>query len=103
MISYSPNQKGVEDKETANLKTHEEYFDLLAQSAGKLALLDKLLPKLKARGHKVLIFSQMVRVLDLMETYLRARGHIYERLDGGIRGNERQAAIDRFSKPGSNR
>lgn len=94
--------QGVEEKETAKLEA-AAYYNLFIQSAGKLALLDKLLPKLKARGSKVLIFSQMVRVLDLLESYLRFRGHLYERLDGNVRGNDRQASIDRFSKPGSNR
>lgn len=78
-----------------------------------MVLLDKLLPKLKASGHKVLIFSQMVRVLDLLELYLKNRvdllvyvdgnshkGYFYERLDGQVRRNERQASIDRFCKPG---
>ena len=45
----------------------------------------------------------MVRVLDLLETYMHFRTYPYERIDGGVRGNERQAAIDRFSKPGGNR
>jgi chromodomain-helicase-DNA-binding protein 7 len=62
-------------------------------------LIDKLLPKLHADGHKVLIFSQMVRVLDLLEEYLNIKCYPFERIDGNIRGNERQAAIDRFSKP----
>jgi chromodomain-helicase-DNA-binding protein 7 len=42
----------------------------LVQSSGKLVLVDKLLPKLKQDGHKVLIFSQMVKVLDLIEEFL---------------------------------
>lgn len=42
----------------------------MIQSAGKLVLIDKLLPKMKAGGHKVLIFSQMVRCLDILEDYL---------------------------------
>ena len=41
----------------------------------------------------------MVRVLDLLEEYLNIKGYPFERIDGNIRGNERQAAIDRFSKP----
>lgn len=45
----------------------------------------------------------MVRVLDLLETYLRFRQILFERLDGGIRGDLRQAAIDRFCRPDSNR
>ena len=42
----------------------------MVQASGKLVLTDKLLPKLKADGHKVLIFSQMIRVLDIIEDYL---------------------------------
>lgn len=42
----------------------------MIQAAGKLVLIDKLLPKLKAGGHRVLIFSQMVRCLDILEDYL---------------------------------
>ncbi len=94
--------KGVEEKETGG-KLKEQYFEALINSAGKLVLLDKLLPKLRADGHKVLIFSQMIKVLDLLETYLRFKSYTYERLDGGVRGNERQASIDRFCKPGSDR
>ena len=61
-------------------------IDKLVSASGKLQLLDKLLPKLKANGSKVLIFSQMTRVLDVLEDYNRARGHRYERLDGGVTG-----------------
>ncbi len=46
------------------------HLQALVRSAGKLVLLDKLLPRLKAGGHKVLIFSQMVRCLDILEDYL---------------------------------
>lgn len=42
----------------------------MIQAAGKLVLIDKLLPKLKAGGHRVLVFSQMVRCLDILEDYL---------------------------------
>jgi len=66
------------------------------QSSGKMVLLDKLLPKLRTEGHKVLIFSQMVKMLDLLSEYCDLRGFNHERLDGRVRGNERQKAIDRF-------
>ena len=49
---------------------------------------------------KVLIFSQMVRCLDILEDYLRLKGYFYERIDGQVTGIQRQGAIDRFSKPG---
>lgn len=94
---------GVEDKETSTAKTNEEYLNKLIQASGKLVLVDKLLPKLQAGGHKVLIFSQMKMVLDLLEVYMKIREYVYERIDGSIRGNDRQAAIDRFTKPNSDR
>ncbi|KAJ8260376.1 hypothetical protein GJAV_G00181410 [Gymnothorax javanicus] len=75
----------------------------MIQAAGKLVLIDKLLPKLIAGGHKVLIFSQMVRCLDILEDYLIQRRYTYERIDGRVRGNLRQAAIDRFCKTDSDR
>uniref|UniRef100_A0A667YNM6 Chromodomain helicase DNA binding protein 7 n=1 Tax=Myripristis murdjan TaxID=586833 RepID=A0A667YNM6_9TELE len=75
----------------------------MIQAAGKLVLIDKLLPKLKAGGHRVLVFSQMVRCLDILEDYLIQRRYPYERIDGRVRGNLRQAAIDRFSRPDSDR
>lgn len=56
----------------------------------------KLLPKLHANGHKVLIFSQMVRVLDLLEELLKLRKYKYERLDGSTSSSSRAAAVDRF-------
>jgi SNF2 family DNA or RNA helicase len=63
-----------------------------------VVLLDKLLPKLRQEGHKILIFSQMVRMLDLISEYCELREFRYERLDGRIRGSERQKAIDRFER-----
>ncbi|RHY34335.1 hypothetical protein DYB32_001021 [Aphanomyces invadans] len=90
---------GVEEAICEGATTDADRFDMLVKCCGKMVLLDKLLPKLKEGGHKVLIFSQMVRVLDLLEDYIRGMGYLYERLDGNIRGNERQAAVDRFVKP----
>lgn len=81
----------------------DSYHKNLVLSAGKMVLLDKLLPKLKANGHRVLIFSQMVRCLDILEDYLIYKKYPFERIDGRIRGNLRQAAIDRYSKPDSDR
>ncbi|XP_072897973.1 chromodomain-helicase-DNA-binding protein 7 isoform X2 [Hemitrygon akajei] len=92
-----------EFKETHNPDAPDFQLQAMIQAAGKLVLIDKLLPKLKAGGHKVLIFSQMVRCLDILEDYLIQRRHLYERIDGRVRGNLRQAAIDRFSKPDSDR
>ncbi|XP_062993876.1 chromodomain-helicase-DNA-binding protein 8 isoform X2 [Elgaria multicarinata webbii] len=82
---------------------HDFPLQAMVRSSGKLVLIDKLLPKLKAGGHKVLVFSQMVRCLDILEDYLIQKRYLYERIDGRVRGNLRQAAIDRFSKPDSDR
>ncbi|KAM3959073.1 uncharacterized protein ACR2FA_006914 isoform 2-T2 [Aphomia sociella] len=91
------------DYKQANGEDKEAYYKALIQSSGKMVLVDKLLPKLKAGGHRVLIFSQMVRCLDILEDYLLYRKYPFERIDGRIRGNLRQEAIDRFSKTDSDR
>jgi chromodomain-helicase-DNA-binding protein 4 len=56
---------------------------------------------LKEQGHRVLIFSQMTKMLDILEDFLEGLGYKYERIDGGITGNLRQEAIDRFNAPGA--
>ena len=63
-----------------------------------MVILMKLLPKLQSGGHKVLIFSQMVKVLDLLEELLRLNQYSYERLDGSTGASQRQAAVERFNK-----
>uniref|UniRef100_A0A8C9TR18 Chromodomain helicase DNA binding protein 5 n=1 Tax=Scleropages formosus TaxID=113540 RepID=A0A8C9TR18_SCLFO len=75
--------------------------NLLVKSSGKLTLLQKMLKKLKNEGHRVLIFSQMTKMLDLLEDFLEYEGYKYERIDGGITGGLRQEAIDRFNAPGA--
>ncbi|KAG4948671.1 hypothetical protein JHK84_042120 [Glycine max] len=75
--------------------------DHLIENAGKMVLLDKLLPKLKERDSRVLIFSQMTRLLDILEDYLMFRGYQYCRIDGNTGGDDRDASIDAFNKPGS--
>merc|ERR1719486_912341 len=69
----------------------------LIRSCGRLVLLDKL----QREGHRVLIFSQMSHLLDVLEDYLLYRQHLYERLDGSVTGIERQESIDRFQKDDS--
>uniref|UniRef100_A0A8C2Q452 Chromodomain helicase DNA binding protein 6 n=1 Tax=Cyprinus carpio TaxID=7962 RepID=A0A8C2Q452_CYPCA len=90
-------------KKTYSSDAADFQLQAMIQAAGKLVLIDKLLPKLLAGGHKVLVFSQMVRCLDILEDYLIQRRYTYERIDGRVRGNLRQAAIDRFSKVDSDR
>ncbi|KAG9137120.1 hypothetical protein Leryth_011939 [Lithospermum erythrorhizon] len=75
--------------------------DHLVENAGKMVLLDKLLPKLKERDSRVLIFTQMTRLLDILEDYLMYRGYLYCRIDGNTGGEDRDASIEAFNKPGS--
>ncbi|KAJ3333445.1 choline dehydrogenase 7 [Blyttiomyces sp. JEL0837] len=81
--------------------TAEKQYSALIQASGKMVLIDKLLRKLRQGGHKVLIFSQMTKCLDLIQDYLRGQSWGFERIDGSVRGDLRQASIDRFSAPGS--
>lgn len=71
------------------------------ERSGKLQLLDGLLPALLNAGHRVLLFSQMVRMLDVMATWLAERGLAFLRLDGGTSSDERRRAIDAFNDPAS--
>ncbi|GFO42503.1 chromodomain-helicase-DNA-binding protein 3, partial [Plakobranchus ocellatus] len=69
----------------------------LIKACGKLELLSKMLKELFGTEHRVLIFSQMTKMLDLLEDFLEAENYKYERIDGGITGSMRQDAIDRFN------
>uniref|UniRef100_A0A8C7M831 Chromodomain helicase DNA binding protein 3 n=1 Tax=Oncorhynchus kisutch TaxID=8019 RepID=A0A8C7M831_ONCKI len=73
----------------------------LTKASGKLTLLQKMMRKLKDQGHRVLVFSQMTKMLDLLEDFLDFEGYKYERIDGGVTGALRQEAIDRFNAPGA--
>ncbi|XP_051992516.1 chromodomain-helicase-DNA-binding protein 4-like isoform X1 [Xyrauchen texanus] len=73
----------------------------LTKAAGKLLLLQKMMRKLKEGGHRVLVFSQMTKMLDLLEDFLENEGYKYERIDGSVTGGMRQEAIDRFNAPGA--
>lgn len=73
----------------------------LIRGCGKLELLVKMLKRLKEDGHRVLIFSQMTKMLDILEDFLEFCGYKYERIDGSITGSDRQDAIDRFNAPGA--
>lgn len=75
--------------------------DHLVTNSGKLMVLDKLLPKLQAQGSRVLIFSQMTRLLDILEDYMLLRKWQYCRIDGSTTGADRESQIDDFNKPDS--
>ncbi|XP_069394946.1 lymphoid-specific helicase isoform X3 [Paralichthys olivaceus] len=82
------------DSATQEFKIDEQ----LVQSSGKFLILDRLLPALKKRGHKVLIFSQMTSILDILMDYCYLRGFQYSRLDGSMSYSDRDENITKFSK-----
>ncbi|KAI5074233.1 hypothetical protein GOP47_0010194 [Adiantum capillus-veneris] len=94
---------GLQEDIVSKLKLQEvdKTSAALSVSSGKMMLLDKLLPMLKNAGHRVLLFSQFAIMLDLLEDYLISKSYTYERIDGSVRGSERQAAIDRYSSKDS--
>ncbi|KAK5108608.1 hypothetical protein LTR62_008184 [Meristemomyces frigidus] len=79
----------------------DEQLKALVSSSGKMIVLDRLLAKFKKEGHRVLIFSQMVKMLDILGDYLQLRGYQFQRLDGTIASGARRLAIDHFNAPGS--
>ena len=70
---------------------------LLQYDCGKLQKLDTLLRQLQAGGHRALIFTQMTKILDILEQFLNIHGHRYLRLDGATKIEQRQILTDRFN------
>jgi len=70
---------------------------LIQYDCGKLQTMDRLLRQLKFEGHRVLIFTQMTKMLDVLEAFLNYHGHIYLRLDGSTRVEQRQILMERFN------
>eukprot|EP00898_Chlorokybus_atmophyticus_P008817 jgi/Chlat1/8937/Chrsp94S08325 len=79
----------------------QSVVERISLASGKTALLDKLLCRLKETGHRVLIFSQMVKMLDILSDYLRLKGWQHQRLDGSTRADLRHQAMEHFNAPGS--
>ncbi|KAI4177767.1 MAG: hypothetical protein LQ343_000231 [Gyalolechia ehrenbergii] len=75
--------------------------DLLWRTAGKFELLDRVLPKFLATGHRVLMFFQMTQIMNIMEDFLRLRGMQYLRLDGGTKSDDRSELLAQFNAPNS--
>ncbi|PBP24644.1 chromodomain helicase [Diplocarpon rosae] len=92
----------AEEKILKGSDRREDQLKGLIASSGKMMLLDQLLTKLKRDNHRVLIFSQMVRMLDILGDYLQLRGYQFQRLDGTIAAAPRRMAIDHFNADGSN-
>ncbi|XP_030626965.1 chromatin-remodeling ATPase INO80 [Chanos chanos] len=70
--------------------------ETLITDSGKLHTLDLLLTRLKSQGHRVLIYSQMTRMIDLLEEYMVYRKHTYMRLDGSSKISERRDMVADF-------
>ncbi|CAK9812257.1 SWI/SNF-related matrix-associated actin-dependent regulator of chromatin subfamily A containing DEAD/H box 1 homolog [Anthophora quadrimaculata] len=94
MSDYQINQLTRTYKSLAGLGLPQE----LIPKAGKLKMLDELLPKLKEEGHRVLIFSQFTMILDILEEYLTIRGQTYLRLDGSTPVTDRQCLINQYTE-----
>ncbi|XP_072760971.1 ATP-dependent helicase brm-like isoform X2 [Anoplolepis gracilipes] len=73
----------------------------LYRASGKFELLDRILPKLKATNHRVLLFCQMTQLMTIMEDYLSWRGFMYLRLDGTTKAEDRGDLLKKFNDPGS--
>ena len=73
----------------------------LVENSGKMVILDKLLKNMKAKGSRVLIFSQMVRMLDILSDYMALRGYTHQRLDGTVSSELRKKSIAHFNAPNS--
>lgn len=87
--------EGIEDRALDPLGQH------LIDNCGKLNMVDKLLKRLKERGSRVLIFTQMTRILDILEDYMVMRQYKYCRIDGNTDYETREKGIDDFNAPNS--
>nr|XP_009939885.1 PREDICTED: lymphoid-specific helicase [Opisthocomus hoazin] len=81
------------DPATQQFKVDED----LVKNSGKFLLLDRMLPELKKRGHKVLLFSQMTMMLDILMDYCYLRDFRFSRLDGSMSYSEREENMHRFN------
>lgn len=99
MLRECTNSSEPDPFHEARMKLSIQFPDkrLLQYDCGKLQTLDKLLRKLQAEGHRALIFTQMTKVLDILEQFLNIHGHKYLRLDGSTKIEQRQILTDRFN------
>ncbi|KAK7092524.1 lymphocyte-specific helicase-like isoform X2 [Littorina saxatilis] len=87
------------DKKTGELCLDER----IISESGKMLVLDRMLKELHRRGHKVLIFSQMTKMLDLLEDFCILRKYGYCRLDGAMNIHDRRDSMAEYQKPGSDK
>ena len=98
-ILMKPIEQCLEPFRESNARLSSFFPDkkLVQFDAGKLQTLAELLYERKRGGHKVLIFTQMSKMLDILEVFLNLNGHTYLRLDGGTNVDRRQRLMDRFN------
>ncbi|EEE55761.1 hypothetical protein OsJ_04298 [Oryza sativa Japonica Group] len=94
--NYSKLNSAIRNGLEVGQQATEDVFLSLIASSGKLQLLHKLLPRLKERGNRVLIFSQMTRMLDILEDFLCSLGYKYARIDGQTSLSARQESIEEY-------
>lgn len=94
-----PAEEAMRPFRTAQARLSSFFPDkkLIQYDAGKLQTLAELLRELKRGGHRVLIFTQMSKMLDILEAFLNLNGHTYLRLDGSTGVDRRQRLMDRFN------
>eukprot|EP00884_Botryococcus_braunii_P017901 jgi/Botrbrau1/4795/Bobra.0325s0017.1 len=81
-----------------HINMDDAYHDELIRASGKIELLDRILPKLKATGHRVLLFSQMTRALDVIQDFLAFRNFSFLRLDGTTKTEDRARMLEAFNE-----
>ena len=92
----------LQDQEKEVSIKPEDKLKQLLSGSGKLMLLDQLLLRFREKGDRVLIFSQMVMMLNLLEDYMQLKRFPYQRLDGGVSADRRKQSIAQFNDPNSN-
>lgn len=111
IVQQTLTERGIETIRQARLLAPEDHFHearmrlsiafpdktLIQYDCGKLQQLDKLLRRLEAGGHRALIFTQMTKVLDVLEQFMSLHGHRYLRLDGTTKVERRQILTERFN------
>ncbi|KAI0022976.1 SNF2 family N-terminal domain-containing protein [Xylariomycetidae sp. FL0641] len=96
---FMPKESPLDPWHESRMRLSIQFPDkrLLQYDCGKLQALDRLLRKLQSGGHRALIFTQMTKVLDILEQFLNIHGHKYLRLDGATKVEQRQILTDRFN------
>lgn len=100
-LKKAANHPYLFDGAESRTENNEETLKGLVMSSGKMVLLDKLLVRLRSDNHRVLIFSQMVRMLDILSDYMNLRNYQHQRLDGMVASEQRKKSIAHFNAPGS--